>query len=244
MSRNWNGFFRRALLTGLGSTVVFACAARAETVEIPALRDATLIEDPDGALANGSGAYVFAGRTNQTSGGVRRAVIAFDVASLVPQDAIVTQASLRLYLAPSNPGPRRIALHRVLDAWGEGPSSSGGGLGAPAEPGDATWLHTFYDTVFWSVSGGHFVGRASAHRTVDQPGFESWASTRRLVADVTLWLKAPARNFGWVLIGDETARQTSKSFASRENPDETLRPVLSVRYRLPGSAPSIVLTEP
>jgi hypothetical protein len=34
--------------------------------------------------------------------------------------------------------------------------------------------------------------------------------------------------------GDETTPQTAKSFASRENPDLSLRPVLEVTYRLPG----------
>jgi hypothetical protein len=245
MSRRCNTWLRRGLLVAAGCACVLAArAARAETVEIPALQDATLIEDPDGGLANGSGSFLFAGRTNQSSGGTRRSLIAFDVAAVVPANAIVTQASLRLYLAPSNPGPRRIALHRVLAAWGEGPSSSAGGLGAPAEPGDVTWLHTFYDTVFWEVTGGQFVGRPSAHGTVDEPGFVTWTSTRRLVNDVTLWLKAPSRNFGWMLIGDETERQTAKSFASRENLDETLRPVLSVTYRIPAEAPVRTLVEP
>ena len=55
-----------------------------------------------------------------------------------------------------------------------------------------------------------------------------------MVQDVRLWNSAPQRNFGWILIGDETAPQTAKSFASREFPDPTLRPVLEVNYRTPG----------
>ena len=47
------------------------------------------------------------------------------------------------------------------------------------------------------------------------------------------WLKHPEKNFGWILIGDETEPQTAKTFASRENPDETLRPLLEVEYSLP-----------
>jgi len=237
MAHDDDTFRRSRLWLGLCLAIFLASSAWAETVEIPAIKDATLIEDPDGALANGSGPYLFVGRTNQESGGTRRAVVAFDVASVVPSNAIVTQASVTLFLAPSNPGPRRLALHRVLADWGEGPSSSAGGLGAPSEPGDVTWLHTFYDTVFWAVSGGQFLGRDSAHLTVDESGFVTWTSTHRLVNDVTLWLKAPSRNFGWALIGDETMRQTAKSFASRENPDVTLRPALMVTYRLPGAAP-------
>ncbi len=35
------------------------------------------------------------------------------------------------------------------------------------------------------------------------------------------------------LLGDETTPQTAKSFASREEPDASLRPVLEVTYQLP-----------
>ena len=215
--------------------LVLGVPVAAETVDIPAGRDATLIEDPDGALGNGSGTRLFAGRTNQETGGVRRAVLYFDVASALPEHALVEAASLTLYLAPSNPGPRDIRLHRLLADWGEGASASSGGLGAPAQTGDVTWLHRFFDREFWVVSGGQFVGSASATRSVDEPGFYTWSSTNQLVADVRMWSEAPGRNFGWIVMGDETQRQTSKSFASREEPDDALRPVLSVTYRvLPG----------
>ncbi|TFG94043.1 MAG: hypothetical protein E4H11_07505, partial [Myxococcales bacterium] len=50
-------------------------AAMAETVFIEAARDATLIEDPDGALANGSGPVFFVGRNNQAENSVRRGLI-------------------------------------------------------------------------------------------------------------------------------------------------------------------------
>jgi hypothetical protein len=229
-----HGTLRRALILGSLLACILSSSAWAGTAQVPARADATLIEDPDGALANGSGAFVFAGRTNQQTGGVRRALVVFDVASVLPAHAVITGVVVRLYLAPSNPGPRRIDLHRVLADWSEGPSSSAGGLGAPSLPGDVTWLHTFYDEDFWAVSGGQFVGRSSAHRTADESGFVTWTSTRHLVEDVTLWLRAPSRNFGWVMIGDETQRQTSKSFASRESPDEPLRPVLFVTYKVPG----------
>jgi hypothetical protein len=59
-------------------------------------------------------------------------------------------------------------------------------------------------------------------------------STNHLVQDVRLWWSAPERNFGWILIGDETTPQTAKSFASRESPEPALRPVLEVTYRYSG----------
>ena len=53
----------------------------AETVRIEAGRDATLIEHPDGARANGSGPFFFVGRTSQGQNSVRRTLIWFDVAA-------------------------------------------------------------------------------------------------------------------------------------------------------------------
>jgi len=206
----------------------------AETVLLDAGRDATLIEDPDGALANGSGPVFFVGRTNQSQNSVRRGVLYFDVASAVPRNAWVTSVRLTLYMTPSNPAPRQIGLHRLLGVWGEGASSASGGGGDSSVPGDATWIHRFYPDEFWVRPGGQFVARASASREVAASDFYTWERTRKLVADVRLWLAAPQRNFGWILLGDETAPQTAKSFASREAPDLALRPVLEVTYRLTG----------
>jgi len=215
-----------AILTGL--------PVAAETVVIEASRDATLIEDPDGALANGAGPAFFAGRTAQATNGTRRALVYFDVAAVLPRHAILEGAALQLFLNPSNPDPRTIRLYRALADWGEGASSSAGGSGAPAGPGDVTWLHTFWDTDFWVHGGGQFLGRSSAEQEVAGSGFNVWDSNPHIVQDVRLWIARPDRNFGWILVGDETTRQTAKGFASREDPDPTRRPVLSITYRLPG----------
>lgn len=211
----------------------FAPPPATESVIIEPGRDATLIEHPEGALANGSGPFFFAGRTNQSQNGTRRALLFFDLEAALPDDAILVSASLTLFLAPSNPGPRAITVHRVLADWGEGASASAGGGGAPAETGDVTWIHTFFDSEFWVRPGGQFVSRPSARGVVDAPGFYRWTSAPLLVRDVRLWQAAPHRNLGWILMGDETTPQTSKSFASREHPDPSFRPVLEITYRRP-----------
>ncbi len=215
-------------------TLLFVGPSAAETVSIEVSRDATMIEDPDGALANGSGPVFFAGRNNQAEGSVRRALMYFDVAAAIPREAVIESVTLTLYMTPSNSQSSTLTLYRLQAAWGEGPSSASGGGGRPSELGDVTWLHTFYDTEFWGLNGGHFIGRASADQIVAGSGFYSWGSTNHLVQDVRLWKSAPKRNFGWILIGDETTRQTAKSFASREDPDPALRPTLEVTYRMPG----------
>jgi hypothetical protein len=204
----------------------------AETISIDAMRDATLIEDPGGSSANGAGPVFFVGRTNQGQDSVRRALISFDVAMALPRAARIQSVRLTLYMSPSNPAPRAIGLHRVLSDWGEGVSFASGGGGDLSTPGDSTWVHTFYDDGYWVKPGGHFVARESASRDVAASGFYTWEGTRKMVADVRLWLAAPHRNFGWILLGDETTRQNVKSFASREEADPFLRPVLEVTYSL------------
>jgi hypothetical protein len=49
---------------------------------------------------------------------------------------------------------------------------------------------------------------------------------------VQSWLDEASTNFGWAVVGEET-NQTSKRFDSRENPDATTRPVLTITYDEP-----------
>jgi len=207
----------------------------AATVHIMAERDATLIEDGNGALANGAGPALFAGRTGQAAFALRRGLIRFDVAAHLPERALIDRVFLSLYqTSGSNTAAHTVSLHRVLENWREGPAFSSGGGGAPSRPGDVTWLHTDYDVEYWVRAGGHFVNRASASEVVGGAGFYTWQSSPGLVSDVRLWLHAPQQNFGWLLRGDEDARQSAKRFASREaaNPDQ--HPVLTIEYHLPG----------
>ena len=213
----------------------------ADEVLIVAGADNTLYEDSLGSVSNGSGAIMVAGRTNGEVDSIRRAVLFFDVAGNIPHGAVVESVALSLYLNKGNGGAREMRLHRLLTDWGEGASvKDGGGLGATAEPGDATWLHTFYPDAFWGSVGGRYVGRVSASQLVgtaggnnDLAGSYTWPGTDRLVDDVRRWVKKPSMNHGWILVGDESVKQTAKQFASRESVSPELRPMLEVTYSLP-----------
>ena len=214
-------------------TLALVGYASAATVTVVADRDATLIEHPDGALASGAGPSVFAGRNNLADNGVRRALLHFELADALPRGGSQTVERVALVitnLTESNTEPREYRLHRVLANWGEGASSSAGGGGAPAEAGDATWLHTFYDGDFWMQNGGQFEGEPSARLVVSGAGTYRFESPQ-LVRDVVLFATRPELNFGWILIGDETVRQTVRAFGSRENPDPAARPVLEITFR-------------
>ena len=86
--------------------------------------------------------------------------------------------------------PREFRLHRLLADWGEGASSSPGGTGAPAMPGDATWIHSFYPDAYWMHNGAQFVGEPSARLVVAGPGVYRFEGDG-LLRDVTLWVREP-----------------------------------------------------
>ena len=217
----------------LALAMVAALPAAAQTISVPADRDATLIESPEGVLANGAGPALFAGRTNQVPGGVRRALLHFTLPAL-PSDGqgrgLVEHAALVLQVLPGNPGAREIRAYSVVGDWTEGPSIAGGGIGAPAEQGDVTWLHTSYPSTFWPTNGGLFDGHTVATVTVDAEGTYRLEGPG-LTALVASWFEDPSRNFGILLAGDETVRQTSKTIGSRQANDPALQPVLEITVR-------------
>ena len=207
--------------------------AAAGTVVVEAAADATLVEHPDGALANGAGPNVFAGRTNAADNGVRRALLRFEIpeaARALDGKVLESVALVLTNLTESNTVPAEYRLHRLLARWSEGPSEGLGGGGAPSQPGDATWVHASFGGEFWMHNGASFEGRPSARGVVTGPGayrFESPELTR----DLLRALRSPGENLGWILVGDETRRQTVRAFGSRENPDPDARPVLEITFR-------------
>jgi len=208
---------------------------RADTTSLSlgAVRDNTLVEDSGGALSNGSGQHLFAGRTLQSFQGMpdrRRAVVAFEVAGTIPAGSTILSASLVLHVSKELPGDVVFALHRLTSDWGEGASDAplDEGMGTSAEPGDATWLHAFAGGAPWTAPGGDF-GEASVAQTVSGTGAHVWSSAA-LVADVQAMLDDPAADFGWIVVGDESTTPSAKRFDSREHPEEGRRPALVVEY--------------
>jgi hypothetical protein len=218
--------------------------AVAETVTLEPSKDNTLYQNEAGALSNGSGLHFFAGRVSfRENGLIRRALIAFDVAGGVPAGATITSAELRLTMSMTIVGAEDASLHRVLADWGEGDSiaSSGEGGGGAAADGDATWIHTFFETggegTTWANAGGDFEPAASASTSVGFARTEPyvWGSTAAMVADVQAWLDQPQTNFGWILVGNEATNPTAKRFDSRENEDADIRPHLVIEFEPPAT---------
>jgi hypothetical protein len=229
------------LLSLLGSAAILLVAthSRANLITLTADRDNTLYEDPAGALSNGSGPNLFAGETDNAT--ARRGLIHFNIAA-IPAGSTITAATLTLHVSRTASGPESFSLHRVQRDWGEGASiaPSPGGFGAAAQPNDATWLHTFYPSRFWTNPGGDFDSAASASTVVTTLGFVSWSAAPGLAADVQAWLAAPTANFGWLLQGDESMPGGAKRFDSRENSVASFRPSLAITFT-PAPASTIAL---
>jgi hypothetical protein len=205
-----------------------------DTVTIAPCRDNTLIESLDGSMSNAGGTRTTCGRNN--SGGKRRAVTAFNVVAAVPAGSTITDVSLRftLFQASGMSGDEPHTLHRLDADWGEGTSAFEGGMGAPSTPGDATWMHTFYDDEFWAVPGGDYDAAASGAAIVGViPLEEIVFSSPEMATDVQAWLEDPASNFGWIMVGNEAVAGTTKQFLSREASDETMRPQLTIEFDPP-----------
>lgn len=227
---------QNSILLSLGLLLVLLQpVSGTEVAELQAGRDNTIFEDDNGTLSNGIGPNLFTGLSGLFAPPQKkRCLIWFDVAGNIPPGSTITSVTLKLSLLRTRDSSSRIVeLRRVLQDWGEGTSNSGltGGGGAQATIGDATWLHTFYNTDFWINIGGDFSGTVSGSQSVGiLAGDYIWSSTAQMVADVQSWLDDPNNNFGWSLLTDESVIQTARRFGSRENSTVANRPLLTVEY--------------
>jgi hypothetical protein len=225
-------------VTGL---LVCGAAVCADEITLGASRDNTLYEyvPEEGYRSNGIGPSFYVGLTNLLT--IRRGLLRFDLSTL-PADIIITDVRLELFAFRTNGGGLNIGLHRTLEDWGEGMSDAGfiGGAGAPAEPGDATWAHQFFDTDLWATEGGTFAPTASSTTSVSGIGRYTWSSTPQMLADVRGWYDRSVPNFGWVLASPEQAPGVAKGFDSREGATESTRPRLIITF-VPAPGAGMVL---
>ncbi len=200
----------------------------AKSVTLTTSKDNTLYQDNNGGLSNGAGPHLFAGLT--ASRAIRRALVAFDVASQIPAGATVTRVVLTLRISIARGGPQAMTLHRVTKDWGEGTSDAGFGRdggGTGAATNDATWVHTFRPNQRWTTVGGDFDAAPDATTSVDF--IEAKWESAEMIARVQQWLDQPSTNFGWLVKGNENTAATAKRFDSREVGEATL-PALLVEY--------------
>jgi hypothetical protein len=208
------------------------------TVSIVADKDNTIYSAfPDNS--NGAGQYFFAGKnTSNNSGSIQRALIHFNLTS-IPAGAIITSASLNIYLSKSGPTATGIELRKLTADWGEGTSDAAAreAQGAPATSDDATWTKKSVASTPWTTAGGDFSNTTSASVSTIAASFNAPAPTlitvtgQNAITDVQSWVTSPSSNFGWIIISNnETVEGSVKRFISRNTTVTAQVPTLSITY--------------
>ena len=215
--------------------MVTSGSAFAQTVQLISDRDNTLYQSDTGERSNGSGDFLFAGRSAQSGNSFRRGLLHFDLSS-IPAGSTINNVQLDLTSGTQTNGTRTFTLHRLNADWGEGTSNAGGqeGGGTNATDGDATWIHTFSPSGTWATAGGDFNATASATTTYPGPSTTGSFTGGGLVADVQSWVDG-GDNFGWAVLGDETDGGTAYQFLARESVNNA--PMLTVDF----TAPTVLL---
>jgi hypothetical protein len=237
----------RDLVFPAGLLLNSALSAFSETVSIRPTADTTLFESsPNDNM--GGWTHVAAGTTGNAADRTRnRGLFRFDIATVLPPGARITNATLNLEVVriPGTMGggssvSSTFALHRVLRPWGEGDKL--GDRGFPADPGEATWNYRLAPNLNgtggapWAVAGGSsatdFSATVSASQAVAGIRKYQFGSNFNLVDDVQTWLDNPSSNFGWMLISrSENSAKTARAFGSREDADHA--PMLTIEYSAP-----------
>lgn len=230
-------FDRRTALHVALTTALVASAGAQTTTVVPCSLDTTLYENVNGDFSNALGESVFVGVTAQ--GLARRALLRFDVASALPTGARVVAVRLEMTVVASGAqSPTTMHAHRVLAPWGEGTSyalTGGGGQGAPSTAGDATWIHSSWPGVPWSLPGGDFAAAPSLAAALPVAGAFSGFANGLGAADVQAWVDQPATNFGWLLKPEVETLQVSRARRLDSRQSAGAPPLLHVTWLLPGA---------
>ena len=230
--------------------LVLIAGARADTVTLISNRDTTIYER-NPSNSDGAGQAMFVGNTKIPS--ASRGLIGFDIAGNIPAGSTISSVRFSLVLvltAQGAPTTTHIELHRLLADWGEGRAGQGSGalhggqgFATPADGTTATWTHQFYNTTPWTNPGGDFAATPSGSTTVGSANMAyTWDSNSNpgMVEDVQSWLDNPSSNFGWLLLGDESAGASARVFSTREAQTQGAAPSLVVTFT-PPSPPTVQL---
>lgn len=198
------------LLPGSMSVGAPTLAASSET-ELVASADSEIRSDSPSANY-GSQNGMFVGYSGYDTYGRLRALVRFDNINLLPADAIIDQAVLRLYCRGGTQGdsPMSVTAYAVTQGWSE-------------------------VAVTWN---SHAEQKSGPYGTAVLPeavsaGYEAVWDVRALVQS---WVGGSLPNYGIMLIGDESEATSLylRRFETRESSTPDQRPRLLVRWHRPG----------
>jgi hypothetical protein len=227
--------------------MALGAAAQTQELRLTPVADATIFAEQTGgtaydAMADGQGGNLWSGTL--VAGVVRRSLIRFDLGA-IPPGSVIREVTLSLAQIRAR-GDHLHGLHRITEAWTEGPANGGdAGIGAAATAGDVTWSHRSWPAMPWAQRGGSVVGTPSSSVFIGPaPSTTVFPSSPALVADVQGWVQQPGSNQGWMLIGVEGPEANAKRFGSRNNGEAVARPLLVVRWDPPVPASADVPLPP
>ncbi len=175
--------------------------------------------------------------------------VAFDIMEVfeeigITRESSILEASVSLYAeSVGNNSPQQVIIRRVLLPWHEGVQKS-----QPAKENELTYNSAMHQNFPWNkppaqamlegVNGEHpsdYNGSEDVAHRIDGLT-EIGAAKRRYIWKGTpvteaarFWLANPDYSYGYLFaLRDGTA---SVRFSSKEHRDETLRPILTIRYR-------------
>jgi spore coat protein A len=232
-------------LSGSASTSAMISDASSRHVTLAAVGDNTIYSESDSSY--GAGQCLQVGRPGLSRPNlIRRALVQFDLSS-IPAGSRVVSARLNLFrLTAGGPGDR-LRVYRLLQDWGEGNSGAGETCtpppkqfgNAPTES-SSTWNYRFFGPrSMWqseagvALHGGSFQSAFSDSEGIGTLDPSVELSSGGITGDVTDWVRDPSSNHGWILLaGDELTLGTGMRFASRQDPDPSHAPTLTVFFTL------------
>jgi len=237
-------------LSATASTWATISNASSDQVALPAIQDNTVYSESDSSY--GAGLCLQVGRPTQSTASkpqIRRALIQFDLTS-IPAGSHIVSARLNLFrFDPGGPGIH-LRVFRLSQEWGEG--NSGASELCTARPkqngrtpteNSSTWNYRFFGAkAAWETEAGHTLHGGSfrsafsdSENVYPDEQYVGLASSG-ITNDAADWVRDPASNHGWILLGDEENSGTGMRFASRQDTLPSHPPSLTVFFTSPAGA--------
>jgi len=153
-------------------------------------------------------------RVKTESGKLNRSLLRFDL-SVIPADAIVTSATLSLWVKEVKDGNVTISARRVTASWNEA---------------QVTWkARDKAANLLWTAQGGDYSATALDTEPFVKDVKNYWAAWD-VTAAAANWVSNPAANYGVILESPVTSPKNETKFKSSDDGTASQRPKLEVCY--------------
>ncbi|MBC7884781.1 MAG: DNRLRE domain-containing protein, partial [Saprospiraceae bacterium] len=158
---------------------------------------------------------------SQSSTEKSRGILKFNLSSL-PAGVNITSANLIMTKTGGSNTVASFGVHRITQPWTEGGGGCGGSITA------SSWNQRQSGTP-WSSAGGDFNAAAESTTSVGNDAQYSW-NIKNLVMG---WQNGSITNNGVLIKMATEGSNNEKKFASFEDGDATIKPVLAISYLVP-----------